>query len=89
MQMTNSKFFLTAAATVLAAGAIGVAVAQNATPPQPSAPAAQPYTPSAPAESTPSGASGMSNDTGGSMPGNEAPGAGTASGDSAPKADRN
>ena len=84
--MTHSKFFLTAAATVLAAGALGVAVAQSVTPPA-SAPAMQPTAPAAPAESAPASPS-VTQGAGSSMSGSAATGAGTPGGDTAAKADR-
>jgi hypothetical protein len=85
--MTHTKFFIAAASAVLAAGALGVAVAQSVTP-QPHAQAMQPPVPSAPAESAPASPGG-SQDTGSSMSGSTATGAGTMSGDTAAKADRN
>lgn len=85
--MTRSKFFLTAASAVLAAGALGVAVAQSVTP-QPPAPAMQPSAPAAPAESAPASAGGTQG-AGSSMSGSAATRAGTPVGESAAKADRN
>ena len=85
--MTDSKFFLTAAAAVLAAGALGVAVAQNVTPQAP-APTMQPSAPTTPAESAPASPGG-SQGAASSMSGSATTGAGTAGGDSAAKADRN